>query len=371
MDEEEFLKFLYFKKLKEAYTQEKKLQLKKLEQDYESNRDFLESSMRNAIEEDRKHREMVNVCVAPFTEKGSLVNVGFKFIRASPLSEFHIPNVDFLIFKQTPKAKIAIFGEAKGSISSPEKILSEFRKRIEIINQNQDYIKTNYLKLQKDDKVFFEYVIAVPSGYAPDVLNKVIENGGRIIVWHAPITGPEDISIAFPTEIAPNRASMMHRDHKLNEALNHAKSNRKMFNFFPQVHPLSKLQSLLSAAKVGDEGHIIIESELKEYLSQDLFYMDDAAIEEEVKSIIDMGLRIGFLETTIEKDYYHVKARGNKRDTLERQLVDKWIKNQLDDELKARKYRVTQEVQAKYKAKRLQEYRTLRDFEEPTNPASS
>lgn len=219
MDDEDFLKVLYFKKLKDAYIQEKKLQLKKLEQDFESNRSFLESSMRNAIEDDRRHREMVNVCVAPFTEKGSLVNVGFKFIRASPLAEFNTLNVDFLVFKQTPKAKIAIFGEAKGSISSPEKILNEFRKRIKIINQKQDYIKTHYLKMQTDEEVFFEYVIAVPSGYATDVLNKVIENGGGIIVWHAPITGPEDISIAFPTEIVSNRAGMMHRDHKLNEAI--------------------------------------------------------------------------------------------------------------------------------------------------------
>jgi hypothetical protein len=202
-------------------------------------------------------------------------------------------------------------------------------------------------------------------------LNKVIENGGGIIVWHAPITGPEDISIAFPTKIASNRASMMHRDHKLNEALNHAKSNRKMFNFFPQVHPLSKLQSLLSTAKVGDEGHIIIESELKEYLSQDLFYMDETIIEEEVKSIIDLGLRIGFLDPTIEKNYYHVKARGNKRDTLERQLVEKWIKNQSDDELKARKERVVQEVQTKYRAKRLQEYKTLGDFDQAEDTVES
>lgn len=362
MDEEEFLKFLNFKKLKEAYIKEKKLQLNKLEQDFESNRNFLESSMRNDIEVDRKHREMVNVCVAPFTEKGSLIDVGYKFIRASPLVEFQSPNVDFLVFKQTPKAKIAIFGEAKGSISSPEKIISEFRKRIEIINQKQDYIKTNYLKLQKDEKVFFEYVIAVPSGYAPDVLNKVIENGGGIIVWHAPVTGHAEISIAFPSKILSNRASMMHRDHELNEALSQAKSNRKMFNFFPQVHTVSKLQLLLSAARVGDAGHIIINSELKECLSQDLFYLDEAAIEEEVKSIIDIGLNIGFLETTIEKDYYHVKARGTKRDTLERQLVDKWLKNQIDDRLKVQKEQVTQEVRVKYKAKRLKEYKTFDDY---------
>ncbi len=209
MDDEEFLKFLNFKELKEAYIEEKKQRLYTIEQEFESQKNFLEASKRNSIETDRRHRGMVNVCVAPFTEKGSLINAGYQFIRASPLAEFHIPNVDFLLFKQTQRAKIAILGEAKGSISNPDKIINEFQSRIEIINQKQDYIKANYLKVSVSENVFFEYVLAVPSRDAPDILNRVIEKGSGIVVWHAPITGPEYISVAFPPKMTPNRERVL------------------------------------------------------------------------------------------------------------------------------------------------------------------
>lgn len=363
MDEEDFLKFLYSPSLIEEYKKEKKHRVQKLEQEFDSKRSFLESSKKIAIEIDRKHRGMINVCVAPFTEKGSLKNIGYRFIRASPLAELRIPNVDFLLYKTTQKAKIAIFGEAKGTISNPDEIINEFKTRISKIAQNTDYIKTNYFKIPVNETVFFEYVIAVPSGDAPSVFKKAIEKGGGIIVWHAPITGLEDISVAFPPKIIPPAIarSMMHRDHELNKSMNHAQSNRKMFNFFPQSHTVSKLQSLISAARVGETGLIVTEGELKDNLSQDLFYMDNTAIEEEAKLVLDFGLKIDFLETTADKYQYRIKAKGNRRDKLEQILEEKWINRQLNDELEREKEMVIQEIQLKYKVEK-QKDKKLGDF---------
>ncbi len=365
MDDEEFFKFLYSPSLIDAYKEEKRQQFHQLEQEFNSKKDFLEKAKKNAIEIDRKHRGVINVCVTPFTEKGSLRNLGYQFIRASPLSELRIPNVDFLLYKQTHRTKIAIFGEAKGSISTsnPDKIINEFKTRISKIEQNTDYIKTNYLKIPINETVYFEYVIAVPSGDVPSILKKAIEKGGGIIIWHTPITGLDNISVAFPPKIIPPtiESSMMHRDHELNKAMNHALSNRKMFNFFPQSHPVSKLQSIFFAARIGETSLIVSEDELRENLSKELFYVDDSVIAKEAKSILSLGLKIDFLETILGTNQYRIKAKSYRADRLEQTVEVKWIKYQLDEELKEKKELAIQEIQSKYSAEKRKD-RKLGDF---------
>jgi len=197
LDDEDFIEFLYSPSLKDAYKEDIKQRFQQIDQEFSSRKDFWETAKKNAIEDDRRHRGMINVCVAPFTGKGSLKNLGYQFIRASPLSELRIPNVDFLLYK--PTQKIAIFGEAKGSIRNQDDVINQFKARISIILQYTDYIKTNYLKLQTDEKVYFDFVLAVPSMEAPSILKKTIEKKGGIIVWHAPITGLENIS-SLPTK---------------------------------------------------------------------------------------------------------------------------------------------------------------------------
>ena len=57
--------------------------------------------------------------------------------------------------------------------------------------------------------------------------------------------------------------------------------------------------------------------------------MDDTYVDKETDYIIQKGEEINFLEG-IESDIYKIKARGTRRKTLEDQLEEKWIKNQLD-----------------------------------------
>jgi len=110
---------------------------------------------------------------------------------------------------------------------------------------------------------------------------------------------------------------------------NHTESNRNPFSIFPQVHPYIKLCSLTRLARSGDSGLVVAKDELKRDIAQDLFYMDDTYVDKETDYIIQKGEEINFLEG-IESDIYKIKARGTRRKTLEDQLEEKWIKNQLD-----------------------------------------
>jgi hypothetical protein len=133
----------------------------------------------------------------------------------------------------------------KGSISNYSAVINELKDRKENIQKNIDYIKENYLKLSNNDALYIEYVIAVPNNDAVEMLNRIIEAGGDLIVWQVAITGNPEISIAFPHKNISSipRQSMMHRDQQLNRALdiaNHTQSNRNAFNIFPQGHPFIK-----------------------------------------------------------------------------------------------------------------------------------
>lgn len=156
---------------------------------------------------------------------------------------------------------------------------------------------------------------------------------------------------------------MIHRDHELNKRMkNRVLSNRKMFNFFPQSHPVSKLDSLIFAARIEETGLTVSEDELIENLSKELFYLDDGVIKNEAKSILSLGLRIDFLEkTTIEPNQYRIKAKSYRADKLAQIFEEKWIKNQLEEELDGMKETAIEEIQSKYKTER-QKDRELGDF---------
>lgn len=337
MSEDDFLEYLSFPDLKREYASRLKLKMELVKKEFEAKEDFFKKSKKAAIEIDRRHRDLINSCVYPFTNKGSLAGTGYKYIKASPLSELGGPNLDFLLFKQTERFRIAVFGECKSSISNYRSIVKELQDRISIVEENLDYIKNKYLKLPKSKSVFLEYVIAVPTNDAVEMLNKIIENGGGQIVWQNSITGNPEISIAFPAKGIPiPRDSMRHKDPVLNNALDplkHTPSNRNAFSVFPQGHNYIKLCSLIRSARSGDSGLVVDRDELKVYIKQDLFYMDDTYIDAETDKIIQKGKEVDFLEWIEPDGVYKIKARGTKRKGLEEQLEDKWIKNQLKHDL--------------------------------------
>lgn len=285
MSEENFLEYLSFPDLKKEYASRLRSQIEKAKKEFEAKRDFFEKSKKAAIEIDRRHRDLINSCVYPFTNKGALAGTGYKYIQASPLSELEVPNLDFLLFKQTDRFRVAVLGECKSSISNYRSIAKELQDRIATAEEHLDYIKNKYLKLTESKSVFLEYAIAVPTNDAVEMLNTIIEYGGGQIVWQISIAGNPEISIAFPSKsIAFPRDSMMHKDPVLNNALDpskHTPSNRNAFSVFPQCHNYIKLCSLIRSARSGDSGLVVNRDELKVDIKQDLFYMDEKYIDME------------------------------------------------------------------------------------------
>lgn len=337
LSEEDFLDYLSFPDIKNEYAKGLKDIREKIKKEFEENKDFQEKSRKAAIGIDRRHRDLINTCVYPFTNKGSLANTGYKYIRSAPLIELDLPNFDFLLFKHTDRFNIAVLGECKGSISNYRSIVRELQERESVVEDNLDYIKKQYLKLPESKQVFLEYVIAVPTNDAVEMVNKIIECGGGRIVWQLSIAGNPEISIAFPSKkISIPRDSMIHKDPLLNSELDpskHTESNRNAFSIFPQVHAYTKLCSLISSARPGDSGLVVTKEELQRVISQDLFYMSDIYINAETDYILHKGMEIDFLESTEVDDIYKIKARGIRRKILEGQLEVKWIRKQLQNDM--------------------------------------
>lgn len=363
--DDDFYNDLYFPELQKAYETERKDVISTIQKEFTDKRDYLKKSKMAAIQEDNRHREIMNSCVSPFTGNGSLESTGYKFVHASPLVELNGHNVDFLLYKRGKSASFAIFGEAKGSIADAASAVTDFRIKIKEIKNQEVYIKTEYLKTSKTEKVFFEYVLAVPDGSAVSIVNKVVETGGGIIIWHAPITGLAQITMAPPPKRIQKTEIMVHHDTELNKAMTGpVRSNRRAFCVFPQIHIVAMLRSLVRYASPGNYGLTVNASVLKESLSKELFYMLDRYITTEVDKIIKKGLEIRFLETTNETDCYKIVGRGNssRRDVLESVLEEKWLEYQINADLERKEEDAMTILREKYRKRRENEYKTLSSF---------
>jgi hypothetical protein len=303
--------------------------------DFQARSDSVEQSIVAGIEDARRHREIVNACVFPFTRsKGELrTETGYEFICGSPLHELGVENADFLLFKNEERHKIAVIGEAKGTVSNPDSIVNEAKSKVETALQNLDYIKTNYLRLPKDENVHIEYVLAVPVNWANDVLNCIIERGGGFVTWAVPLTGDAELRMAFPPKRLAKgirRISMMHRDHKLNEMLDGGTpSERNEFSMFPQMHGYLELTTLLRITTIEGSKVMVTRDRLAGLLSKELFYMDDSYRNRKVDSIIADGLSVGFLDTIAGSGAFKVVALGKNLRILEDTLKKKWMARQL------------------------------------------
>lgn len=335
------------KGLQASYTSRKRELVKRIENEFKKNIDFYKNLKKDGIQSDKRHRDLINMCVFPFTDTGALAKSNYKYIRAAPLSEFGVGNFDFVLFKDNEREKVAIIGECKGSVSDPAGIVAESISRRKIVEEKLDIIKEKYLKLDRNSDLRVEYVIAVPSTHAVDMLNSVIKNKAKFIVWHAPLTGIPEISLAWPHKNDENPIKdMIHGDSELNkQLLAHAPSNRRTFNYFPQGHIFSKLQSLLLAIKIEGNGKIILKEELKRNLQQDLFYAEDT-IDDAIGVLLSKGVEIGFLEFDCAGSVYRIRGKGYRADILERVLEDKWIGKQLSAELETNKEKEIEKLRA-------------------------
>jgi hypothetical protein len=133
---------------------------------------------------------VLNACIFPFSQEGPLSKFGYYFIRASPLAEQGVTNLDFLLFHPEPEVS-AIFGEVKGQINDPKKVVDQTRIRISAVDENKPYIRQNYFK-SLDPQM--EFVIGVSTADAMELSKAILRKGGNIKVWGTSI----DISTMKP-----------------------------------------------------------------------------------------------------------------------------------------------------------------------------
>lgn len=165
VDDNAFLRLVAFPDLKRRYEKELKLEIRQIEEEFKRSYDNRRAMHDREIETYRRHDEVVSMCIHPFSEEGTSVRqLGYQFIRAEPLSELGIKNVDFLIYRREGRTPIVIFGEAKSRITNFSQTLREVGERRANIETRTDYVKTNYLKTTSDP--IFEYVLAVPTSIA-------------------------------------------------------------------------------------------------------------------------------------------------------------------------------------------------------------
>lgn len=372
IDEDDFIASLSHPDSKKNYILERNKKLREIKTKFNQDKRFLVDKIKNMIGEDDRHSSIINSCISPFT-MGPLAGTDYKFIRAAPLFELGIPNVDFLILRRNTGCNIAIFGECKGSFSDPNAIIKEMNERKIHIEQNREFIITNYLKIALDERVHFEYVIAVPDRDATRMQNSIIDKKGGFILWQVSLTGKPEISCIFPPSILDLKEKMMHKDHALRKQFEKGKSIpclRIMIDYFPQSYEFNKLSSLLRAAKfngANDTGWIVAKKDLEDIISKDIFYMDDGFIQSEVRNVIAKGIEIDFLANIgAEKgECYKITTNPRRANSLERHLKAKWIKSKLEKELEKMTRDAIIEIREKFDKARAQ--MKLSDFAQGKN----
>jgi len=298
---------------------------------------------------------ILNTCIFPFIADGELTKYGYHFIRASPLYEKSMSNFDFLIFHADPPI-IAIFGEAKGSVSNPEEVVEQTKQRIKVVENFRDYITQKYLNAPAD----FEYVVGVEWPDAMELMKSVLRKGGEIIVWNSGMSFSPDskkeelLELMVPGshyEVASK--TMTHKDRNLNRYLHKVKTSSACKDFFIESHRFAKLL-MLNYVDRGKSDGIFTYEDLYELVKDTLDYLEDDAIKKETEEILRYAIQeIDFVEEVDNQPRgYRIVSKGKRADTREAELMNKWVDYEIKKEKNEEKKEKLNKLQDEFKGKR-------------------
>ena len=113
-------------------------------------------------------------------------------------------NVDFLIASRTDG--VVIFGKAKGSITDPSVVISQYKIRIKIIKENLQSIKKIFPELKS-----IEYVLGVQSIDAMETSKAILCSNANIILWQVNKWDDQFLSlVVLATDDTTQRKRVMH-----------------------------------------------------------------------------------------------------------------------------------------------------------------
>lgn len=302
--------------------------------------------LENQITKDKRHRELVNLCVFPFVESQPL---DYEFLRADPLTELAVPNFDFLLYDFSGHT---IFGEVKASVGDgwESQCVNEVIEQREAVNENEDYIVDEYLGGKEIRNK--EYVLAVFSPTANRITQEIVSRRENIVTWRVHQMDKRlEVNAAAPpredwVDDPEEYYEIVQHDHNaLNSRLSSLKSASECFDLFPESHPVTELRTLISACNKMSGGCYVTEEQLSRSVEADLYYLSEAEQQDIADSIIKLGIDTGYLKEWNEAEGdYKIVSRYTHSDGLEETLARKWIDYKVEQQVDARKSKCWEEV---------------------------
>lgn len=356
MEDDAFIDSLGFDELKKDYIRERDKALAPIEQKYKANYKQLIDAKSKGIQEDQYHRRILNACIFPFSESGAMPDLGYHFVRASPLYEKGETNLDFLIYN--PGKKIAIIGEAKGSVNNVGDVVDQTKKRIIRVKENIDYFNMEYLHSASSST---EFVIGVPWSISNELMKAVLRKGGEIIVWQAgsDLEDETELTIITPSKDTNNvYQTMRHQEDILNKALKGVRTSYNFKTFFLESHSVAKMLVLTLVDK-GKPDKFFDFDDLLMLVKEELDYLDEQTARIEAQKIIRLGEDIGFVGH--EEGKYYIKSRSKKANVREEALKKAWINWRIESDKEKEIRSLLDPIQAKYEEKK-RGYKTLTEY---------
>ena len=325
ISDDEFTKKLVVKGLSRKYIEEVSNLRKKVRSELKNNDVELTETLYKELETMELHDQLISMAIFPFLQHSALFNLGYQFVRTAPLLEKGIKNLDFLIYKRTGKSTIAIFGEAKSSISNKTKIINEYNERKKIVESHRDYILKQYLG-NPTTNVIFEYVLCVFSGESTKMKEVIEENGGNLILWSADLAFSD---LRLEGSRNPKlRSTMSHSDPDLSRTLNKIPTSKKTAILFQQSHIITKLKSIITIKEVTNalnhtKSQQFFVSGLTDYINKVFFYLDDESKNNEINNILKKATEMQLI--TKHEDGYIISVGPKSVRGQEKEFERRWI----------------------------------------------
>ena len=348
INDEEFEKTLKSNNLGKKFKDEITRVRKDLRKGLKKENKKLEQSYKEEIRRSEYHDQLLSMAIAPFLNSAFQRKTGYKFLRCAPLLEKEVKNLDFLIFKDCEKKPIAIFGEAKSSISNPNQIIDEFIERKKILASHKDYVLKNYLNTNKN--ILFEYVLVVFSRDISRMKQAIEERKIPIILWSADLAFCDlNLVASDKKEIKP---LMLHAESEFCNEIKNLQTYLKIPIHYVQSHVVVRMRSLISvkeyhSAITSTHDQKFTKDELDLYFQKTLHYLHQSLQDTEKKYLLTVASEMKLLKQVEDEYHFTTKSKGMKGQTKE--FESTWISMKLTKNREEKLRKKIEEIYDKFR----------------------
>lgn len=315
-----FLKTLH-PKLSKKYKEIQKNNYSEYKNNFEEEIDKFIGKIELGIKNDKEHRDLINLCVFPFSNVQSDVDLNYRFIRGEPLWELEKKSFDFLLCHF--EYKFVIFGECKASIQNYTEVVKELEIRQKIVQDNIDFIVENYLGFEPKN---IKYVIGVYSSDDEELIKKILDRNSNFIVWSID-RYKKLLSFKSFLNISETQKRKIEHDHTiLNNKLKKIETDAGGYDMFPSSHIITQLRQIILTKEKKQKDLIVSPSKIKNKVKNDIFYLDETIQTDIASKIINFAEKIGFIQPIDENSIeYRIISNYRHDSGLERDLINKYI----------------------------------------------